>query len=71
MTAYIFRRILFMIPTIIGIMLVTFVVVQFAPGGPVDHILAKLSGADTGATSHFSGPAAGDQMDLNSKSGTQ
>lgn len=36
MTAYIIRRILFMIPTMFGIMLVAFVVVQFAPGGPVE-----------------------------------
>jgi len=41
MVAYIIRRILLMIPTIIGIMLVTFVVIQFAPGGPVDHIMAQ------------------------------
>ena len=33
MTAYIIRRILFMVPTILGIMLVSFLVVQFAPGG--------------------------------------
>ena len=37
MTAYIIRRILLMIPTLIGIMLVSFVVVQFAPGGPVER----------------------------------
>ena len=35
MAAYIIRRILFMIPTLFGIMLVSFVVVQFAPGGPI------------------------------------
>jgi len=35
MTAYIIRRLLFMVPTLLGIMLVSFVVVQFAPGGPV------------------------------------
>src|ERR1700759_896577 len=60
MTAYIVRRILFMIPTIIGIMLVSFVVVQFAPGGPVERVIAQLSGADTGATSRISGSAGGD-----------
>ena len=54
MTAYIIRRILFMIPTMFGIMLVAFVVVQFAPGGPVEQVIAKLTGADTGATvAHF------------------
>jgi len=39
MTAYIIRRFLFMIPTIFGIMLVSFSVVQFAPGGPVERVL--------------------------------
>src|SRR5262245_47691302 len=44
MGAYIIRRILFMIPTMFGIMLVAFVVVQFAPGGPVEQVIAKLRG---------------------------
>jgi microcin C transport system permease protein len=66
MTAYIVRRLLFMIPTIFGIMLVSFVVVQFAPGGPVERIIAQLSGNDTGATSRISG-SAGAQMDINVK----
>jgi microcin C transport system permease protein len=60
MAAYILRRILFMIPTIFGIMLVSFAVVQFAPGGPVERVIAQLSGADTGATSRISGSASGD-----------
>src|SRR5262245_36203527 len=60
MSAYIIRRILFMIPTIFGIMLVSFVVVQFAPGGPVERVIAQLSGNDTGATSRISGSAGGD-----------
>jgi microcin C transport system permease protein len=78
MTAYIIRRLLFMIPTVFGIMLVSFVVVQFAPGGPVERVIAQLSGTDTGATSRISGSAGGDfgsrgaiqsggQMDINSK----
>jgi microcin C transport system permease protein len=56
MTAYIIRRLLLMIPTIFGIMLVAFLVVQFAPGGPVERVIAQLSGADTGAASRVSGP---------------
>src|ERR1700730_15390742 len=77
MTAYIIRRTLFMIPTIFGIMLVSFVVVQFAPGGPVERVIAQLSGSDTGATSRISGSSGGDfgargmqagaQGDINSK----
>jgi microcin C transport system permease protein len=60
MAAYIVRRILFMIPTLFGIMLVSFVVVQFAPGGPVERVIAQLSGSDTGATSRISGSQGGD-----------
>ncbi|HEV2954808.1 MAG TPA: microcin C ABC transporter permease YejB [Xanthobacteraceae bacterium] len=60
MTAYIIRRILFMIPTLFGIMLATFIVVQFAPGGPIETIIARLSGAQTGAASRVSGSPGGD-----------
>jgi microcin C transport system permease protein len=60
MTAYIIRRLLLMIPTLFGIMLVSFVVVQFAPGGPVERVIAQLSGTDTGATSRISGSPGGD-----------
>ena len=60
MTAYIIRRLLFMVPTLFGIMLVSFVVVQFAPGGPVERVIAQLTGSDTGATSRISGSPGGD-----------
>src|SRR6185369_11989472 len=59
MSAYIVRRLLFMIPTLLGIMLVSFVVVQFAPGGPVERVIAQLSGADTGASSRIPGSGQG------------
>src|SRR6202789_4702681 len=55
MSAYIARRILLMIPTLLGILFVSFVVVQFAPGGPVERVIAQLNGADTGGTSRVSG----------------
>ncbi|MGE0037929.1 MAG: microcin C ABC transporter permease YejB [Xanthobacteraceae bacterium] len=60
MIAYIIRRVLLMIPTLFGIMLVSFVVVQFAPGGPIERIIAQLQGSDTGATSRVSGSTGGD-----------
>src|SRR5438128_12167322 len=60
MTSYIARRILLMFPTLLGILFVAFVVVQFAPGGPVERVLAQLSGADTGGTSRISGSSGGD-----------
>ena len=55
MAAYIARRILLMIPTILGIMLISFAIVQFAPGGPVERIIAQLQGQESGATSRISG----------------
>jgi microcin C transport system permease protein len=55
MIAYILRRLLLIVPTMLGIMLVTFVIVQFAPGGPVERLIAQLTGTDPGATSMFSG----------------
>jgi microcin C transport system permease protein len=60
MIAYIIRRLLLMIPTIFGIMLVSFVVVQFAPGGPIERIIAVLAGADTGAGARTGGSPGGD-----------
>src|SRR5882724_11712324 len=60
MSAYIARRILLMIPTLLGILFVSFIVVQFAPGGPVERVIAQLSGADTGGSSRISGSSTGD-----------
>ncbi|ASY64968.1 Oligopeptide transport system permease protein OppB [Sinorhizobium sojae CCBAU 05684] len=45
MGAYILRRLLLMIPTIVGIMAISFAVVQFAPGGPVEQVIADLTSA--------------------------
>ena len=55
MFAYIVRRLLLMIPTLFGIMLINFIVIQFAPGGPVEQIIAELRGTAVSATSSFSG----------------
>lgn len=55
MIAYVARRLLFMIPTLFGILLINFGIVQFAPGGPVERILAQLQGLDTGPTARIGG----------------
>jgi len=47
MSVYIFRRLLLMIPTLFGIMLLNFLIIQAAPGGPVEQTLAKLQGLDS------------------------
>jgi microcin C transport system permease protein len=41
--SYVIKRLLLIIPTLFGIMLITFVLLQFAPGGPVEHILARIN----------------------------
>ena len=48
MPAYILKRLLLMIPTLFGILLLTFAVIQFVPGGPVEQMVAQLQGRDTG-----------------------
>ncbi|MCU7831935.1 MAG: microcin C ABC transporter permease YejB [gamma proteobacterium symbiont of Lucinoma myriamae] len=46
MLYYIFKRLLLMIPTLFGVMLITFVITQFVPGGPVEQLVAQLTGQD-------------------------
>jgi microcin C transport system permease protein len=60
MAAYILRRILLIIPTVLGIMAISFAIVQFAPGGPVEKVIAQLTGTDVAATARISGEAGGD-----------
>src|SRR5512137_469644 len=55
MLAYIVRRLLLMIPTLLGIMLLNFVIIHAAPGGPVEQILAQLQGNAVSATARMSG----------------
>ncbi len=55
MYAYIIRRLLLIIPTLFGIMLINFFVIQVVPGGPVEQMIAQLSGVAVEATARFSG----------------
>lgn len=55
MAAYILRRLLLIIPTMIGIMAISFLIIQFAPGGPVEQVIAQLSGQGGSATDRISG----------------
>ena len=47
MAAYILKRLLLMIPTLVGVLLITFIVIQFVPGGPVEQLVAQLKGQGT------------------------
>jgi microcin C transport system permease protein len=65
MGAYILRRLLLMIPTLLGILLISFVIVQFAPGGPIEQVISDLTRGNSaddrlgGAGSDFAGGDTG------------
>ena len=60
MLAYIIRRVLLMIPTLLGIMVINFVIVQAAPGGPVEQLIAQIQGRAVEATARVSGAGGGE-----------
>jgi microcin C transport system permease protein len=59
MGAYLIKRVLLIIPTLFGIMLITFMLAQFMPGGPVERILAQLQGGDTSLAGRIGGGTDG------------
>ena len=60
MFAYIVRRLLLIIPTLFGIMVINFAVVQVAPGGPVEQLIAQITGTAVDATARIGGSAGGE-----------
>ncbi|MBM3491433.1 MAG: microcin C ABC transporter permease YejB [Alphaproteobacteria bacterium] len=74
MLAYIVRRLLLMLPTLFGIMLVNFAVLQFMPGGPVEQVIAQITGTAVDATARVSGGGgelAGQQAQLDPSRGSE
>ena len=67
MAAYIIRRLLLMIPTLFGIMVLNFFIVQLAPGGPIEQMLAEMQGTAVSATARLSGDGGAET----GQSGTQ
>jgi microcin C transport system permease protein len=65
MGAYLLRRLLLVIPTLFGIIAINFVVVQFAPGGPVEQMVAELKGHG-GVTGRMTGAGASEAMPADS-----
>ena len=70
MIAYIIRRLLLMIPTLFGIMLLNFIVLQFLPGGPVEQVIAQLTGTAVEATSRVAG-SSGAEIGREQQAATQ
>ena len=69
MVAYLIKRLLLIVPTLIGVLTITFALAQFAPGGPVERVIAQLTGTDVSATSRIGG-GAGDGL-AGAQRGTQ
>lgn len=60
MGAYLIRRVLLVVPTLLGIIAINFAVVQFAPGGPVEQMIAELKGKGGETTGRLTGGGAGE-----------
>lgn len=58
MRNYVIKRLLLIPITLLGILSLNFIIIQFAPGGPVEHVLAQYRGMNTDATSSISGSSA-------------
>ncbi len=68
MFAYIIRRLFLIVPTLFGIMVINFLVIQAAPGGPVEQMIARIKGTVSEATARVSGA---DQGDVSARGGRQ
>src|SRR3954464_15263714 len=62
MLAYIARRVLLIIPTLFGIMVINFLIVQLAPGGPIEQVLSQLQGTNVEATARIGGSSGGSDL---------
>ena len=62
MTAYIIRRLLLIVPTLVGIMVINFVVIQLAPGGPVEQAIAQITGEGAAITERVTRSGSGEQV---------
>lgn len=58
MARYVLQRLLLMVPTLLGVVTLAFVIVQFVPGGPVERAIAQVQGHDAGASARFAGGGA-------------
>jgi microcin C transport system permease protein len=57
MAAYVLRRLLLMVPTLIGMVTISFIIIQFVPGGPIEQLAAKVAGTQVAATATIGGDA--------------
>jgi len=62
MIAYIIRRLLLIVPTLLGIMVINFIVIQLAPGGPVEQAIAQITGEGASITERITRTGSGEQV---------
>ena len=67
MGAYLIKRILLIIPTLFGIMLINFAIVQIVPGGPVEQMIAQMTGTAIESTARFSGANEGESLEFSNE----
>ena len=65
MLSYIIKRLLLIIPTLLGILLINFIIIQAAPGGPVEQVISQIKGHNIDATSRIAGTDKGDVASQN------
>jgi microcin C transport system permease protein len=71
MLSYILRRLLLIIPTLLGILTLNFLIIQAAPGGPVDQMIARLQGQTANITDRVTGSAQPDTLSSSSENGQE
>lgn len=72
MLAYILRRLALIIPTLVGIMVINFAIIQFAPGGPIEQVIAQVTGTSVDAAARVGGSAGGGEtLGANAQRGAQ
>ena len=71
MYAYILRRLMLIVPTLFGVMIINFAVVQFVPGGPVEQMIAQLTGDAVSATARVGGEAGNETSSSQPQKGSR
>ena len=64
MGSYLLKRLLLIFPTLFGIMLINFAIVQIVPGGPVEQMIAQMTGTAVESTARFSGASEGETLEF-------
>ena len=70
MGAYLIKRLLLIIPTLFGIMVVNFAIIQIVPGGPVEQMIAQMTGTAVESTARFSGGGESETLEFNRDNST-